>query len=165
MSDLISDVESRFPAASGRSNRAIAGVSMGGFGAIKLALRHPGQFVFASGISSAIDVPRRAFSLKRLHQSRHYNSIFGSSGSQTRHDNDPFVLIRTANPDAMPYLFLTCGEQEGLLPANREFAGLLAQRRFRYEFHTVSGGHDWNQWNAWLPGLFKSLSEHLGLKS
>jgi len=164
MSDLISEVESRFPAATGRSNRAIVGVSMGGFGAVKLALRHPGQFAFAGGISPAIDVPRRAFSLKRLEQSRHYNSILGPSGSQTRHDNDPFVLVRTANPGTTPYFFLTCGEQEGLLPANREFAGLLAQRHFRYEFHTVAGGHDWNQWNAWLPGLFQSLSEHLGPK-
>ena len=165
MSDLISDVENRFPAATGQSNRAIVGVSMGGFGAVTLSLRHPRQFAFAGGISSAIDVPRRAFSLKRLQQSRRYNSIFGPSGSQTRHDNDPFVLVRTANPDATPYFFLTCGEQEGLLPANREFAGLLAQRHFRSEFHTVAGGHNWNQWNAWLPGLFRSLSEHLGPRS
>ncbi len=165
MNDLISDIENRFPVAAGQSKRAIVGVSMGGFGAVKLALRHPGQFAFAGGISSAIDFPRRAFSLKRIQQSRHYRSIFGPSGSQTRRDNDPFVLVRAANPDATPYFFLTCGEQEGLLPANREFAGMLALRHFRYEFHTVPGGHNWNQWNAWLPALFQSLSEHLGRKS
>jgi S-formylglutathione hydrolase FrmB len=159
--DLISDVESRFPVASGRANRAIVGVSMGGFGAVKIALRHPDLFAFAGGISSAIDVPRRAFSWKRFHQSRHYDSIFGSSGSQTRHDNDPFVLARNIDPQAAPYFFLTCGEQEGLLPANHEFAVLLAARDFQFEFHTVRGGHDWNQWNAWLPSVFRSLAEHL----
>ena len=134
---------------------------MGGFGAVKLALRHPDLFGFAGGISSAIDVPRRAFSIKRLQQSRHYNSIFGPAESQTRRDNDPFVLVRTVDPSATPYVFLTCGEQEGLLPANREFAALLAQRHFKHEFHTMPGGHDWNQWNAWLPLVFQSLSEHL----
>jgi len=164
VSDLIAEVESKLPATTGRSNRAIVGVSMGGFGAVKLALRHPELFIFAGGISSAIDVPRRAFSIKRLQQSRHYNSIFGSSGSQTRRDNDPFALARTANPEAAPYLFLTCGEQEGLPPANREFAKLLEARHFRYEFHTVPGGHDWNQWNAWLPTLFHSLVEHTNTK-
>jgi putative tributyrin esterase len=163
--DLISDVESRFPVATGRSNRAIVGVSMGGFGAVKLALRHPDLFIFAGGISSAIDVPRRAFSIKRLQQSRHYNSIFGPSGSPTRRDNDPFVLVRAASPDATPYFFLTCGEQEGLLPANREFAALLAARHVRFEFHTVPGGHNWNQWNAWLPTLFRSLAEHMSPKN
>ena len=159
--DLIFDVERRFPAATGRENRAIIGISMGGFGAVKIALRHPDLFFFAGGLSSAIDVTRRAFSIKRLHQSRHYDSIFGPSGSQTRRDNDPFVLVDTANPEAAPYFFLTCGEQEGLLPANREFAALLARRQFRYEFHTVRGGHDWNQWNAWLPSVLHSLSDHM----
>jgi putative tributyrin esterase len=163
--DLISEVESKFPVATGRSNRAIVGVSMGGFGAVKLALRHPDLFTFAGGLSSALDVPRRAFSIKRLEQSRHYSSIFGPSGSPTRRDNDPFALVRTASPDATPYFFLTCGEQEGLLPANREFATLLAARHFRFEFHTVPGGHDWNQWNAWLPTLFRSLAEHMHRKN
>jgi putative tributyrin esterase len=162
VSDLISDVESKFPAATGRPNRAIVGVSMGGFGAVTLAIRHPGLFAFAGGLSSAIDVPRRAFTIKRLQQSRHYESIFGPSGSETRRDRDPFVLFKRASTDGTPYFFLTCGEQEGLLPANREFAALLGQRHFRYEFHTVPGGHNWNQWNAWLPDLFRSLMEHLG---
>ena len=161
VNDLIADAENRFPVAVGRSKRAIIGVSMGGFGAVKLALHHPDLFIFAGGMSSAIDVPRRAFSFKRLQQSRHYNSIFGSAGSQTRHDNDPFALARTANPETAPYFFLTCGEQEGLLPANREFAAVLAQRHFRHEFHTVPGGHDWNQWNGWLPSLFRSLAEQM----
>jgi putative tributyrin esterase len=159
--DLITDVESRFPVAAGRANRAIIGISMGGFGAVKIGLRHPDLFSFAGGLSSAIDVPRRAFSIKRLQQSRHYNSIFGPSGSQTRRDNDPFVLVRSENPQVAPYFFLTCGEQEGLLPASREFAALLAQRHFSYEFHTVRGGHDWNQWNAWLPTVLHSLLDHL----
>jgi putative tributyrin esterase len=164
VTDLIADVESKFPVATGRSNRAIVGVSMGGFGAVKLALHHPELFIFVGGLSSAIDVPRRAFSIKRLQQSRHYNSIFGSTGSQTRRENDPFAQVRTANPEAAPYFFLTCGEQEGLLPANREFAALLEARHFRHEFHTVPGGHDWNQWNAWLPSLFRSLAEHTSPK-
>jgi putative tributyrin esterase len=162
--DLIADVESRFPVEAGRASRAIVGVSMGGFGAVKLALRHPDLFVFVGGVSSAIDVPRRAFTTRRLQQSRHYESIFGSSGSQTRRDNDPFVLAKTADPAVLPYFFLTCGEQESLLPANREFAALLAQRHFRFEFHTAPGNHDWNQWNAWLPDLFQSLSGRINFK-
>jgi len=159
--DVIADVESKFPAATGRANRAIVGVSMGGFGAVKIGLRHPELFVFVGGLSSAIDVPRRTFVFRRFHQSRHYESIFGPSGSQTRRDNDPLILVRSTKPEAAPYFFLTCGEQEGLLPPNREFAGLLERGHFRFEFHTVRGGHDWNQWNEWLPSLFRSLAEHM----
>jgi putative tributyrin esterase len=161
--DLIADVEAKFPVAAGRADRAIVGISMGGFGAVKIGLRHPDLFVFAAGLSPALDVPRRPFSIKRWRQSRHYNSIFGPVGSQTRRENDPFVLLRAASPEAVPYFFLTCGEEEGLLPANREFAALLNARHFKYEFHTAKGNHDWNQWNNWLPMLLQALSAHMSL--
>jgi enterochelin esterase family protein len=60
--DLISDVEARFPVLKDRANRAIVGVSMGGFGAVKVAFRHPELFASVGGLSSAIDVPSRPFS-------------------------------------------------------------------------------------------------------
>ena len=60
--DLMADVETRFRAAIGRQNRAIVGVSMGGFGAVQLAFRHPEWFALGGGLSSALDVPRRPFS-------------------------------------------------------------------------------------------------------
>jgi putative tributyrin esterase len=160
VTDLISDVESRFPVATGRSNRAIVGVSMGGFGAVKLALRHPDVFAFAGGLSPAIDVPSRPFSVKRMSQWRRFRAIFGPWEGQVQRDNDPFVLARSVDPGRTPYFFLSCGEQEGLLAPNREFAAELGQRHFQYEFHTAPGDHNWNQWNERLPGLFQSLSEH-----
>jgi putative tributyrin esterase len=162
VNDLIADVEVRFPVAKGRGTRAIAGVSMGGFGAVKLALSHPELFVFAGAISPAVDVPSRPFSIKRIQQWWRHSSIFGRWGSQTRRNSDPFVLARSADPVKTPYLFLTCGNQEGLLPANRNFAALLEHRHFRYEFHVVPGGHDWNQWDQRLPSVFRSLFEHIG---
>jgi len=162
VSDLVADVESRFPVATGRANHAAIGISMGGFGAIKIALRHPEIYAFVGGMSSAIDVPRRSFSVRRIDQWRHYNEIFGPKGSPSRRDNDPFVLIRTADPGPAPYFFLTCGDKEGLLPSNREFAAVVEQRHFRYEFHILHGGHDWNQWNPELAEVFRSLILHLG---
>ena len=159
--DLIADVERRFPALSGRANRAIAGVSMGGFGAVVLALKHPDLFVFAGGLSSALDVPSRPFSIKRVGQWQQHRSIFGPWGSQSRRDSDPYVLVRSADPAKVPYLFLTCGDQEGLLPANKKFAAALQARHFQYEFHAAPGGHDWNQWDRHIPELVASLVQHL----
>jgi putative tributyrin esterase len=161
LNDVISEVESKYPVAAGRQNRAIVGVSMGGFGAVKIAMKRPELFAFAGGLSAAVDVPTRPFSIKRLSQWRFHSSIFGPSGSQTRYDNDPYALAGTVDPSRMPYLFLTCGEQEGLLPANRKLAAILGDRGFKYEFHTAPGDHNWLQWNAQLPGVFKSLREHI----
>jgi putative tributyrin esterase len=158
--DLVADAESRFPISTDRINRAIVGVSMGGIGAITLALKHPDLYIYAGGISPAIDVPSRPFSIKRPLQWRDHAAIFGPWESQTRHSNDPFVLARSKDPNKAPYIFLSCGEQEGLMPANRAFAALLKQEHFRYEFHASPGGHDWNQWNNRLTVLFQSVSEH-----
>jgi putative tributyrin esterase len=157
--DLIADVEARFPVVADRRSRSIVGVSMGGYGGIKIVLKHPELYGFAAGLSSALDVPSRPFSMKRLSQWRGHAQIFGPWGSQTRHDNDPFLLVRAANPAAIPYIFLACGDGEGLLGPNRKFADLLKQRGYQYEFHTVSGGnHDWNNWSSQLPAVFASLA-------
>ena len=159
--DLVADVEQRLPVASGRMHRAIAGVSMGGFGAVVLAFKHPELFIFAGGMSSALDVPSRPFSIKRVGQYRQHSSIFGPWGSHSRRASDPFVLARSASPAQAPYLFLTCGDQEGLLATNKKFAELLHQRQFAYEFHISHGGHDWNQWDRNLTDLMKSAFGHL----
>lgn len=160
--DLIADVEQQFPTASGRANRAIIGVSMGGFGAVKLGLKRPDLFAFVGGISSAIDVPSRPFSIKRPLQWRYHRSIFGPWGGRVQSENDPFVLAQSADPGKTPYLFLTCGDQEGLLPANRKLAAMLTERHFQSEFHVVRGGHNWTQWDEQLESCFRSLLGHLG---
>ncbi len=161
--DLIADVEGRFPVGKGRQNRAIAGVSMGGYGAINLAMKHPNLFGFAAGISPAIDVPSRPFSIRRLEQWRRFQSIFGEYGSNTRQENDPFLVVRKSDPAIAPYFYLTCGAKEGLMASNKQLASLLSQRDFHYEFHEVPGDHNWKQWRAQVPNLFQKIITILNL--
>ncbi len=61
------------------------------------------------------------------------------------------------SPGAAPYLYLACGDREGLLAVNRQFAGILAQRAIRHEFQVVHGGHDWESWNEQLADMFEAL--------
>ena len=159
--DLIADVEARFPARKGRENRAMIGVSMGGFAAIQFALTRPELFVFAGAISPATDVPSRRFSFKHMDQWWRFRRIFGPVGSPQRQARDPFVQVHSANPQDAPYIYMTSGQQEPLLGPNRRFAAQLQQRNFAFEFHTRPGGHDWSQWNAQLPGCFSTLLTHL----
>jgi len=115
--DLIADVEHRFPALSGRANRAIAGVSMGGFGAVVLALKHPDLFVFAGGLSSALDVPSRPFSIKRVGQWQQHSSIFwimGKSEPKSQRSICSGRLCRS-NTDTVSFSYLW--------PAGRPFDG------------------------------------------
>ncbi|MGD0892729.1 MAG: alpha/beta hydrolase-fold protein [Terracidiphilus sp.] len=161
VNDLIADVESRFPAATGRKNRAVIGISMGGYGAINLALTRPDLFAFAGAISPAVDTPSRRFSWRRWGQSMRFRTIFGPAGSATRQASDPFHVVQYANPTVTPYIYMTAGEQEPLLEPIRRFASVLHNRHFAYEFHTTPGGHDWNEWNGQIPACFDRLLHHL----
>ena len=159
--DLIADVEHRFPARSDREGRAVVGISMGGFAAVDYALMHPTLFAFAGALSPSIDVPFRRFNVRRIGQWWKFRNIFGPVGSKVRSDRNPFQLVRTVNPKQTPYLYLTAGEHEPLLEPNQRFVALLQRHGFAYEFHTKSGGHDWSEWNAEVPGCFSALSRFL----
>lgn len=161
--DLISDVEARFPAAKGRANRAIVGISMGGFAAVKLALARPELFVFAGGLSPAVDVARRRFTIRHAGRWWRFRKIFGGWGSETRNSSDPFLLMESADPAATPYIYLAAGKRERLLEPNLRFAALLHELHFAYEIHEMPGGHDWGEWNRQLPECFASLFHHLGV--
>jgi S-formylglutathione hydrolase FrmB len=158
LNDLISDVEARFPAAKGRENRSIIGISMGGFAVAKLALSRPELFNFVGAFSPSIDVCQRRFHLMQWWR---LTKIFGPVGSKTRTMSDPFLLVQSANPAATPYIYLAAGEHEPLLEPNRRFAARLRERHFAYEFHTKPGGHDWGEWDSQIPGCFESLLQHL----
>jgi S-formylglutathione hydrolase FrmB len=163
--DLIADVESRFPARKDRAGRAIVGISMGGFAAVKYAFSHPELFAFAGALSPSIDVPFRRYTFRRLGQWWKFRTIFGPAGSKARTARDPSTLIRTANAQTMPFIYLTAGQREPLLGPNRQFAALLKRYGINFEFHTEPGSHDWSQWNAQIPGCFTSLLQHFGLSA
>lgn len=159
--DVLADSQSRFPIEPGRESHAIVGVSMGGFAAIKLALTRPDLFAFAGGISPAIDVPSRRFTLRRWSQSARFRVIFGPDGSETRMQRDPFVLVKTAEPASTPFLYITAGAQEALQAPIVQFVALLKRRNYAYEFHSKPGGHDWNEWDTQIPGCFESILAHI----
>jgi S-formylglutathione hydrolase FrmB len=159
--DLIADVESRFPARTDRGGRAVVGISMGGFAAVDYALVHPDLYAFTGALSPAIDVPFRRFNIRRIGQWWKFRNIFGPDGSKERAARNPFELVKTANPAATPYLYITAGEGEALNGPIRSFVSRLKQRGFAYEFHARPGGHDWGEWNSQIPGCFASLRTHL----
>ena len=138
---------------------------MGGFAAVDFALVHPELYSFVGSLSPSIDMPRRRFNIKRFNQWWRIRTIFGPFGNTERKARDPFELVRTANPQASPYIYLTAGEREPLLEPNRRFEATLKQYGFAHEFHTKPGGHDWTEWDAQIPECFESLLKHIPRQS
>ena len=155
--DLIGDAEKGLPRPVEPLDRAIVGVSMGGYGAIVLSLKHPGLYGFAGALSPPVEVTARPFRLLKLSNSLGFRRVFGPAGSATRIADDPFMLERKAEAGRTTFLFLSAGESEPLLEPIKRFEVLLQARNISHEFRTQPGGHDWAQWNAQLPELIKSL--------
>jgi len=165
LQDLIPDVDARFPVSERRENRAIVGISMGGFAAIKWALSRPDLFVFVGALSPSIEVVNREFRVRNrlpgIQEWWRLRTVFGPPGSETRRSRDPFVLVESARPDQTPYIYIAVGEKERFLEPNRRFARRLQERGFRFEFHTSPGIHNWSLWEAQISGCFDSLLQHM----
>lgn len=159
--DLIPDVDATFRTLRSSHRRAIAGLSMGGYGALKFALKYPGNFDFAGSISGAfngsydLDADRDDLRDDLL-------KAFGPAGSPTRRENDIFELVRAADPKQFPYFYLDCGTGDEFCDVNRRLTSALRERGARYEYHEIPGSHSWQYWDqriaAFLPVVSKMIT-------
>lgn len=158
--DLIQEVDSHWRTVASRQGRAIAGLSMGGYGAVLLALKHAGLFALAGSVSGAFEGPNGIERiLPQLRES--IEQAYGEAASRTRAENSVDTLASTSDIDNVPYLFLDCGSQDPLLPSNRKFAEILSTRKIAYEYHEYEGEHTWSYWDHALPMLLAVTARKL----
>lgn len=151
--ELIPDVDNRFRTISSRAGRAIAGLSMGGYGAIKFGVKYPAMFAFAGSMSGAMNAAswtrEELAGLPSIWNS--LQQVFGDDAGQARLANDLPKRIRDLSNQeiaALPFIYLDCGTEDPLFPSNRSFAELLLSRRIPHEYRQRPGGHSWAYWDA-----------------
>jgi S-formylglutathione hydrolase FrmB len=161
--DLIAEIDGHYRTIASPHQRAIAGLSMGGYGALLLTFHHPDLFAFAGSISGAFEGPSGIeHVLPALKPST--DEAFGPPGSVTRKENDLDTLIERADHAKTPYMFLECGTSDPLLPSDRHVVAELSARGFAYEYHELPGAHTWSFWDDSLPQLLNVLSRTLHLE-
>lgn len=162
LEDFLAEVDARFRTVAARQSRAIAGLSMGGYGAVKLALRRPERFGFAASFSGALNAARELEDEGPEFRDGLRRAL-GPPASPARRREDVFALLAAADPAALPYFYLDCGSSDFLLEANRRFVARLQARGAAYEYHEVPGGHDWSYWDRRLPEMLRALLRELQL--
>jgi len=155
--DLVDYVDSHYRTLATRESRAIAGISMGGFGSALIALRHPDLFGTAGPLSAPL-ASARSDSPAPL-------QIFGAPGTDERRARDPLTLVTQLDPGSSPFFYVACGLDDSLLPASREFARLLADRGLPHRYVEVPGNHSWNVWDSQLRAFFDLLATRPGWKA
>ena len=155
--DLVAEIDGKFRTLRDRGSRGIAGLSMGGYGALKIALRYRGDYAFAGSLSGGLDAPLDLGNKRREFRDQLLR-VFGPPGSRVRADNDVFSLLRNAGAKDLPYFYLACGNGDDFLPVNRDFAALLSSQGVRHEYHETAGGHAWDYWDRAVQDLLRAAA-------
>lgn len=143
--ELVDKARQFFPLSSAREDNVVAGLSMGGYGAFKLALTLPERFAAAASLSGVADVTR--FRPERVAD---YALIFGEGGPEPGSEHDLFALATrlAAAAGPRPRLYQCCGTEDFLLAQNRQLQQHLAPLGLDYHYQEGPGGHDWAYWDA-----------------
>lgn len=146
VNELLPWIDNEFPTS---GVRHVAGNSMGGYGAVTLALRHPGTFASASAMSGYFR-PRTRFGADAHDRMA---AMYGDEQGVRAHD--PFVLVAEAQAAAGLRLLLDCGVDDQLLPDSREFHEHLIGLGVPHAYAEHAGGHTWDYWRSHLGDHFR----------
>ncbi|MDT7543067.1 MAG: putative tributyrin esterase [Acidobacteriota bacterium] len=163
--ELLPDVQKRFRTIEAREGRAVAGLSMGGYGALKFGLKYPDRFVFAASMSGALgaaswlpEMPLPAFVKPSVAR------VYGAADSPVRASNDIYKIVRELTAErvaSLPYFYLDCGTEDGLLSSNRDFAALLVEHKIPHEYRQLPGNHSWPYWDRQVQEVLKLSAQRL----
>jgi S-formylglutathione hydrolase FrmB len=149
-------VHSFFRLSDRREDTFVAGLSMGGYGAMRWALNRPEQFAAAATLSGAVDIKGLRTSRRREDDPRMYDRIFGDDPIPD--DADLFSLIKTVDPARCPELYIGCGTEDALEPDNRSFVQACRDAGYDPRTSFAPGEHEWGVWDReiqqvldWLP--------------
>jgi len=167
LKELIPDVQQRYRTIEARYGRSIAGLSMGGYGAIKFGLKSPSTFVFAGSMSGAFGVTK--LTEKEVPESwKESLKLLGPAGSETRLANDIFEILGKLTPariGSLPYFYFDCGTEDSplIFPYNRELAALMFEKKIPHEFRQMPGDHSWAYWDRQVVEILKLAAEKMRL--
>src|SRR6266849_5318915 len=160
LQEFLPQIEKRYRTQSGRASRGIAGISMGGYGALHLAFRHPELFVSLGAHSAALleKLPTVTVSDSRqLARSRILGDVFGSPLDPVFwKQNDPLTIARTPNLAGLQ-IYFDCGSEDdfGFDAGAVALDKILASRHIPHEFHLYPGGHNCVYVADHLPALLQ----------
>jgi putative tributyrin esterase len=161
LKEIVPAVESQVRARAERSCRAIAGLSMGGYAALTLSLRHPRLFCAAASLSGMTMPASPAV------WGRWARRIFGpltGRGAEYRRQRDPRCLV-TRRVNRSVALHLNCGEQDFLRQMNRKFHNLMDRLGRPHEYMEFKGTHDWKYWSKHIEDALVFVDKHLHTKA
>ena len=160
VNDLVSFMDSRFNTIASREGRCLGGLSMGGYGAIKLALAHADMFCSTTSHSGALDWVHRLIT-EESDWAIEFRKILGES--PVGGPNDTFALAEKICRDMLPAIRIDCGVDDFLIEENRSFHAHLDKLKIPHEYKEFPGDHNWGYWDEHVQEAIAFHSRQLGI--
>ncbi len=157
--ELVDYVRKTFHLAGSPENTCIAGLSMGGFGALHTGLAYPDRFGKIGALSSALIVHEVAQMQpgggNEIANYAYYRSCFGDPATVLERDVNPEVLAHRlkASGAKIPEIYMCCGTEDFLLENNRQMHRFLESEGIPHEYHESAGNHDMVFWHEYIAKI------------
>jgi S-formylglutathione hydrolase FrmB len=158
--DVVALVDRTFPVKAEASGRAIGGLSMGGYGAVKVGLKHAEKFGSINSHSGAVGMLHDVSEAKKL--SPEFERIFGPAPKDG--PEDPFSIVQKMDHGKIPPMLLDCGTEDFLLAQNRAFHAHLDELHIKHEYNEFPGAHNWEYWDLHVREAIAFHVRNLGLR-
>lgn len=139
-----------------REDTYVAGLSMGGYGALKLALRHPERFAAAASLSGALDLQEV---LTGEWGAEFADRVFGPDAPP---EDDLVALLERADPATLPRLHVSCGTEDDLIDSNHRFVAAAEARDADVTTDFRPGDHEWGFWDDEIQTVLDWLTGRAG---
>lgn len=158
--ELIPYMEKSYRIRSDRESRAIAGLSMGGYGSFLYSLHHPDMFCACAPLSAAVFDDTVMETRKNQSHKELFNRLFGP-GDEHWQKNSVMKLLSDLDKSNLPKTryYIDCGDDDRLLDGNVQIHQLMRKKGIKHEFRVRDGGHSWTYWRTALPEVLLFVSQ------
>lgn len=166
--EFIPHIEATYRARPTKQYRAVAGLSMGGYGTLIMATKHPDMFAAAAPLSSGVFTDEEIINAQDRTWKEVLGELYGKKdlvgkNRLTDHYNKNSILkiIETGNTEELKKVryYIDCGDKDFLIKGNMALHGVMIDKKIPHEFRVREGIHNWTYWRTALPEVLKFVSE------
>lgn len=150
-------MESLFPLSKKKEDRFIAGLSMGGYGAFKIAALRPLKFSKAISLSGSLNILTVKEISKEDDRKDYFSAVFGQNETSYKKHDLYHIFNKLMKQKNQPQLYMACGTEDFLFQDNEAFYDFLVEQGFDVYYETSPGAHTWDFWDCYIEKAIKWL--------
>lgn len=167
VTELIPHIESGYRVREKKEFRAVAGLSMGGYGTMIMATKHPDLFAAAAPLSGAFWSDDEISNMPAERYDGLLAGLFGKASpgkerlSENWYKNSILKIVETTPVDKLKTVkyYIDCGDDDFLIKGNMNLHAAMTDKAIPHEFRVRDGGHTWTYWRTALPEVMKFVGQ------